>query len=333
VSSKTDKAKTRAHFAWQEIVAARRDLSLTVRLAAWVLALHRNVKSSRCDLSYAGLAQGMGGVSERTAIRVAAVLEDAGLITIIRGGGRGHRNQFTFILPPTNSDSQLSPFVDRNSDTRVSPFADGNSDKSHPTRVTNSAINSDRALSPEHVEHEEHGRRAHARAGPPSNFQTSKGKKGAAASLRPEPIPLNWQPSADDLAYATNKALTPGEIERAIERFRIYNVGKHINPSGAWRDWVQRDAERKRERSGQPTPAGSNGSYFAVQPGSLELAAWAAHCEQQGKMPFALQEAIKLRRPWTAPCRWPQELDERSDTTMGTDCTDRQQSLSASTST
>jgi hypothetical protein len=138
MSSKSDKAKTRAHFAWQEVVAARRDLSLTVRLAAWVLALHRNVKSGRCDLSYAGLAEGMGGVSERTAIRSVAVLERDRLITIIRGGGRGHRNQFTFMLPPENSDSQLSPFTDPNPDTDLSPFADGKGDKSHQERVTKS---------------------------------------------------------------------------------------------------------------------------------------------------------------------------------------------------
>jgi hypothetical protein len=93
------KEKIRAHFAWQETVAARKQLSKTSRLAAWVLALHRNIESDRCDVSYTGIAQGMGA-SERTAIRAVAELEAAGLITIERGGGAGHRNQFWFVNPP-----------------------------------------------------------------------------------------------------------------------------------------------------------------------------------------------------------------------------------------
>jgi hypothetical protein len=51
-------------------------------------------------------------------------------------------------------------------------------------------------------------------------------------------------------------------------------------------------------------------SWFAVECGSPESAAWQQFFSQLGWMPLAVKEAIKLQRPWTAPCQWPQELGE-----------------------
>jgi DNA-binding transcriptional ArsR family regulator len=80
--------KTRQHFAWQEYVSRRSDLSPATRLAAWALALRRNAKTGRSDPSYADMAEGMGGVSERTAMRAVRVLERTGLIALVRDHGR-----------------------------------------------------------------------------------------------------------------------------------------------------------------------------------------------------------------------------------------------------
>jgi hypothetical protein len=91
--------RARQHFAWQKSVAERSDLSPIVRLAAWALARRRNVLSGRRDPSYADIAKGMGGMSERSAIRAVAALERAGLIVINRRVGRGHRNRLTFVMP------------------------------------------------------------------------------------------------------------------------------------------------------------------------------------------------------------------------------------------
>jgi DNA-binding transcriptional ArsR family regulator len=90
--------KTRQHFAWQQCVAERSDLSPTARLAAWALARRRNVLSGRCDPSYANIARGMGGMSERSAVRALAALERAGLIVVDRRVGRGRRNRVTFVM-------------------------------------------------------------------------------------------------------------------------------------------------------------------------------------------------------------------------------------------
>jgi hypothetical protein len=90
--------KARQHFAWQDQVAERSELSPVVRLCAWALARRRNVLSGHCSLSYAGLAKRMGNVAERTAIRAIHSLERAGLIIVDRRVGRGHTNLFTFVM-------------------------------------------------------------------------------------------------------------------------------------------------------------------------------------------------------------------------------------------
>ena len=88
----------RDHFLWQEIVAARTDISAAFKAVAWRLVLHRNVKAGRCDPSYAGLASG-SGTSESTARRAIAKFISLGLIEMERsGGGRAIRNHYRLII-------------------------------------------------------------------------------------------------------------------------------------------------------------------------------------------------------------------------------------------
>jgi hypothetical protein len=93
-------AKKREHFAWQEHVAARRDLKPAVKLVLLRLALHRNLETDRCDPSYGTLAKG-ANVSERTAVRAITEGEQKGLISITRttGGRYANTNSFRFTLP------------------------------------------------------------------------------------------------------------------------------------------------------------------------------------------------------------------------------------------
>jgi hypothetical protein len=75
------KAKQRAHFAWQEMVAARTDISPHFKVIAWALALFRNAENGQCDPSYLGLAR-KAGASESTAKRAIAAFERMGLIAV-----------------------------------------------------------------------------------------------------------------------------------------------------------------------------------------------------------------------------------------------------------
>ncbi len=130
--------KARQHFAWQERVAERADLSLAARLAAWALARRRNVLSGRCDPSYADIAEGMGAASVRTAIRALAALERAGLIVIDPRVGRGHRNQVTFIMPEKVTEP-CQGFDARNGDksgAKRPPDAARKGDRLDPEKVT-----------------------------------------------------------------------------------------------------------------------------------------------------------------------------------------------------
>jgi hypothetical protein len=94
------KAKKREHFAWQEHVAAHRDLKPAVKLVLLRLAFHRNLETDRCDPSYGTLAKG-ANVSERTAVRAITEGEQKGLISITRtiGGRYANTNSFRFTLP------------------------------------------------------------------------------------------------------------------------------------------------------------------------------------------------------------------------------------------
>jgi DNA-binding transcriptional regulator YhcF (GntR family) len=94
------KTKQRAHFAWQEMVAARTDISPLHKIIAWALALHRNMNSDRCDPSYRGLAKA-AGASESSAKRAIAEFERLGLIAVERtpGGAHDERNRYRLLMP------------------------------------------------------------------------------------------------------------------------------------------------------------------------------------------------------------------------------------------
>jgi hypothetical protein len=102
--------RTREHFAWQEHVAARRDLSSVFRLVAWALALFRSVETGRCDPSYGGLAK-RAGVSEITAKRAIAELESLKLIAVKRtaGGSSASRNSYRFLFEGVSDQSKGYP--------------------------------------------------------------------------------------------------------------------------------------------------------------------------------------------------------------------------------
>ena len=182
--------KTRAHFAWQQSAAERADLSPTVRLAAWALARRRNVLSGRCDPSYAGIAKGMGGVSERTAIRALAALERAGLIVVDRRVGRGRRNRITFIMPEKVTQA-CQGFAagkgDKSSENKSSekrpPDAALKGDKPGPEKVTELCHPNMKRASTKLSEHEE-GENARAREASQSG---ARAPVGAAPEERTKP--------------------------------------------------------------------------------------------------------------------------------------------------
>jgi hypothetical protein len=129
------RAKHRSHFAWQEHVAARADLTPAEKLIALRLALYRNVESGRCDPSLAGLANS-AGVNVRTARRAIAKLEQLGLIVVERTpGGSGHRNYYHLIVPE-NGGSE-TPVSDR----RTLPETGVNETKNRGERCTETGVN------------------------------------------------------------------------------------------------------------------------------------------------------------------------------------------------
>jgi hypothetical protein len=99
----------RAHFAWQEHVAARTDLRPTYKVVLLRLALHRNPKSGRCDPAYSTLAKG-AGVSERTAKRAVAKGLQLDLIAVAGSGGgsRYKHNQYKFRYEGVAQQTPLS---------------------------------------------------------------------------------------------------------------------------------------------------------------------------------------------------------------------------------
>ena len=100
-------AKARAHFAWQAMAVARKDLTSAFKSIAWVLALHRNVDSGRCDPSFKTLGD-ESGTSESTAKRAIARFERLGMIAVERtAGGNNHSNHYRLTMPPgvSNTDT------------------------------------------------------------------------------------------------------------------------------------------------------------------------------------------------------------------------------------
>jgi hypothetical protein len=208
--------KTRQHFAWQEHVAERADLSPTVRLAAWALALYRNVDSARCDASYIGIAERMGGVSERTAIRAVAALERGGLIAIVRGGGRGQRNQFTFLMQPEKVTQPCQGFAAEKGDkpgARRPPDDARKGDKPRPENVTQLCHPNMKGGSNEPPKHEGERECARAREAPDISSRRCRG-----AEMKAEGKPAKARPGGkvDSGARAPRPVAIEGEIIEPI---------------------------------------------------------------------------------------------------------------------
>jgi Helix-turn-helix domain len=110
------RAKPRAHFAWQEMVAARTDLRPIFKSVAWALALFPFI-----DPSYSKLAE-WAGVSERTAKRAIAEMERLGLIEVTRTPGYAHdeRNQYYLLMPEGLVSSQTLGVSSQTPDNGVS---------------------------------------------------------------------------------------------------------------------------------------------------------------------------------------------------------------------
>jgi hypothetical protein len=257
-------------FNWMRGVADDHTLSDVQRLVLVRLCLHRHNDDGRCDPGYDVLAKELG-FHRVTVIRAVAAGAARGWVTEPTSRGRTCNN-FEFKFPNNTTPERLhgsdgyQAQPSHGSDgcepsTVALGHTNGSAEVTQPSlRQQGSLVPSNTSSNNGRRTGEKNGReRARARASSHPNFQTKRKKESSgAASSRPEPIPVDWQPSADDLTYATDKALTPGEIERAVERFRAYKVGKRVSSSGAWRDWVQRDVEHKRERSGHNTPVINN---------------------------------------------------------------------------
>jgi hypothetical protein len=134
ITNAAAKQTTAFHFAWQRAFAAL-PVRPSLKAFAWALALYRNADNGRCDPSYAGLAKA-AGVSERTAIRLIHTIERMGWIAIERGGGAGHCNQFTFIIPTGKrvTDSCHSFSAEKGDKSSREPAKKG--DKSTPKTLT-----------------------------------------------------------------------------------------------------------------------------------------------------------------------------------------------------
>lgn len=91
----------------------------------------------------------------------------------------------------------------------------------------------------------------------PDQTRPSKGGEDAPRSASPPPtgrgsrLPLDWQPSVADIAYAEQHAV---DWQRASERFRNYwhakagKGGVMLDWAATWRNWVLRDSEQPKPK-------------------------------------------------------------------------------------
>jgi hypothetical protein len=227
--------KARAHFAWQQGVAERSDLSPTVRLAAWALARRRNVLSGRCDPSYADIAKGMGAASPRSAIRAVAALERAGLVVVDRRVGRGHRNQVTFIMPEKVTQPSQGFSAGKGDKPGAGKPLDEpiKGDKPAPEKVTKLCHpNKERAP----IEPSQHGERECARAREAS-------QSGARASDGPAPD-LTTKSAADRPTAKTERGREGvGPTVRAKANSKIEGGYLELQQVWAVRGWIDDHTE------------------------------------------------------------------------------------------
>ena len=92
--------------AWIRALLAAKMPDAAARLAI-AIAMDLNVKSGRCDPSYARQSKA-SGIPERTAYRLVALLEQMGWIAVQRTRGR-LRNQYFLVLNPANKVAGLNP--------------------------------------------------------------------------------------------------------------------------------------------------------------------------------------------------------------------------------
>ncbi|KRR14529.1 helix-turn-helix domain-containing protein [Bradyrhizobium valentinum] len=118
---------------WMRAVLAS-DLPRVAVCVAVAIGLHLNVKTGRCDPSFAGIATA-SHVSERTVYRLVSLLEHSGWIALQRTGGR-QRNQYTLLNPDT-APTGLNP------DTTPTGFDDANPDRAGNSTLTETASNPD----------------------------------------------------------------------------------------------------------------------------------------------------------------------------------------------
>ena len=220
--------QARQHFAWQENVSKRRDLSATVRLAAWALALRRNAKSGRCDPSYADLADHMGNVSTRTAIRAVRALERAGLVALVRDHGR--RNQFTFLMPEGVTEFCQGSAAERGD----KPAMSGVTSRCHPNM----------RKPPTEVSEQRERENAHARE---ASRSAARAPVGAASEERTEPAAArpagSAKPAESDYQRLREVWIRPWCDSDIAQAWLEYDrVTREVDPrvilAGA-RKWVQ----------------------------------------------------------------------------------------------
>jgi hypothetical protein len=114
-------------YRWAEAVAARSDLSPTMKLVGYALAGHANTKTGLCCPSRKTLAAAIGAKRQNTVSEATAGLVRAGLLAIEHGSG----NRASYVLLSATADVQKSASAD------VSGTAERTSDvrqSGHPTR-------------------------------------------------------------------------------------------------------------------------------------------------------------------------------------------------------
>ncbi len=166
------------------------------------------------------------GASKPTVIATVRKLAAAGYLKVEWGKpGRGHSNRYWPILKGT-SEHLLDTGKGKPGnllDTGKGKFQKNKRSISDAEKVSHET----RTTKENHYKRTRVESRARARETTHPGFQPINGKaNGGEAAPHPQPIAADWQPSADDAAYASHKGLTQADIERAIERFRHYWADK-----------------------------------------------------------------------------------------------------------
>ena len=118
--------------------------------------------------------------------------------------------------------------------------------QSDPNRPTLTGRNSD----PNHLEAESEAE-AEAEAEADSKGESAPRAASPPRQSRGSRLPVDWQPSVADIAYAEQHAV---DWQRASERFRNYwhakagKGGVMLDWAATWRNWVLRDAEQPKPK-------------------------------------------------------------------------------------